>query len=197
MFLPVTQKLAAKGKAVPTLWRDCSWRVRVFVRTRLGARRPMSINPLLIGRTVAGLPGLKIWRSADAPVRANAVSGSHTRRSRLTSPGDRQCSRVPLTRSVSRRHGIQPAVVTRFSRMWAGPRRLGQKQNRIFVPMTRAPRTATGFLQLKSPAPLFPDASERLKPLLAFASSQLGGLAMSHLRIYSVFECSLPSPSTL
>jgi hypothetical protein len=35
-------------------------------------------------------------------------------------------------------------------------------------------------------------AAKRLLPVLAFAASQLGGLAPSRLRIYSVFEHPLP-----
>src|SRR5215471_5424625 len=180
MFLPVTQKFAAKGKAVPTLWRDCSWRVRVFVRTRLGARRPMSINPLLIGRAVAGLPGLKIWRSADAPVRAKKVTGSRTRTSTLL------CRPSPVERRRGTSIGKLSACWTRFP-TYLGTRKPGLHhapyrfrattniKNRLAGSVSASHRSDS-LLQPKGRAPLLSDASERVRPILDFASSQLGGL---------------------
>ena len=61
----------------------------------------------------------------------------------------------------------------------------------------RKPRPGRMFLQPEgwAPAAISNSVARRLRPVLAFAASQLGGLAPSRLRIYSVFE--LPVPTKL
>lgn len=51
------------------------------------------------------------------------------------------------------------------------------------------------FLQPEgcAPAAISNSVARRLRPVLVFAASQLGGLAPSRLRIYSVFELPLPT----
>src|SRR6266404_9005771 len=64
MGIHMNQKATDKRSRVPMLWRDCAWRIRIFVRTRIGGRRPLAAGGgLLVGREVPGLPGLTIWNA--------------------------------------------------------------------------------------------------------------------------------------
>jgi hypothetical protein len=217
MFIPVTQKLGAKGEAVPTLWRDSAWRVRVFVRTRIGSQRPMRINPLLIGREVAGLPGLKIWNfgSANAPARVRLQSQTGTSLSARFGSAGRNPARgglfiakraFPPTFCFSaarrKRVGIGSAATAplknkRRSRWSAACYKQGTPNGVSNIDAHRSLKLELLNLprqrQTKRYSPLFSAAAERLRPVLAFASSQLGGVAASDLRIYSVFEYPLSS----
>jgi hypothetical protein len=197
----VNQKLTARGNAVPVLWRDSAWRVPIFVRTRIGAKRRMGSpldrgighwdhkprahatpakagTPYLVCREIAGLPGLKIWnvvpsRRCDRRNFAAASLGRSTalgaQRARvvpgLLRPGI-GCVRGTAWPRATVLPGDQGLVAT-------GPARISW-QPKDGVPVAygvRRKRTAS-----------------RLQPLLAFAASQLGGIALSRLRIYSVFE---------
>src|SRR5262245_38933885 len=63
------QKNGAGGSALPVTWRDSAWRVPVFVRTRIGAKRPMALGRRLVEREIASLPGFRMWNVV--PSRSN------------------------------------------------------------------------------------------------------------------------------
>jgi hypothetical protein len=182
MELNMNQKFAARGRAVPLLWRDCAWRVRIFVRTRIGAKRPMALGRLLVGRDIPGLPGLKIWTTG--PRRCNGWKRS------ARSTG---CRRTAAVSKTSRRDGKAGYPIENPLRLvfdTAAIRLAGKGyQGRGGAHSCRA------ALQPKSCVPVrvahnLPrkHSVTRLQPVLAFAASQLGGIELSRLKIYSVFQ---------
>jgi hypothetical protein len=138
-----------------------------------------------------------LWRDCAWPVRIFV----HTRLGRLRL----------VTRSAAfrlQRFGVMPdrtwgADIPVRSKM--GARRLfrmasspAPRQGRCGQESPGSRRKAKGSRMFPQPEGCAPAASkngvaQRLRPVLAFAASQLGGLAPSRLRIYSVFELPLPT----
>jgi hypothetical protein len=168
MVMPVNQKFAATGRAVPVLWRDCAWRVRIFVRTRIGAKRPMAMGRLLVGREIPGLPGLKIWTAVSR--RCNSSNPAP-----VSSARSAACRRTAAVSKTSHREGIDNPLLLAFGT--AAVRGTARHAfNRVPLPVRVAH------------IPRRKQTVARLQPVLAFAASQLGGIALSRLRIYSVFQ---------
>jgi len=168
MEINMNQKFAARGRAVPVRWRDCAWRVRIFFRTRIGAKRPMSLGRLLVGREIPGLPGLKIWTAV--PRRGNGWESS------ARSTGCRRNAAVSAARLSGK---------TAFPRMPALPSYQGRGGTHSYR-ATLQPK-GCGPVRVAHDLPRKHSVA-RLQPVLAFAASQLGGIALSRLKIYSVFQ---------
>jgi hypothetical protein len=175
--MPISQKYAARAKAVPVLWRDCAWPVPVFVHTRIGKARtglaPSAGTFILAGRRgtnnrPAGVTVLRILSLNQPEVRARSNEFRHVRgittfrrqQPRLVAAAE---NRIPNARRCSRIGAIR---LPRLSRLWLQPRGCARAARNISENGT----------------------ARRLEPVLAFAALQLGDLAPSSLRIYSVFE---------
>jgi hypothetical protein len=188
MVMPITQKSTAGGKAVPVFWRDCAWRVRIFVHTRIGKHRVFSASVarrfLSAGRLSAnGQPdrvaALKIFTFDQTRIcdRRNVRSAAFSLpRFRLPRRAD------TLVRSkLERQQSFRKSPNGRLH-----GNRSGQECSRVSG--DRPHMGGRVSLQPKRCDPMRSQrVAERLGPVLDFAASHLGGLA-SHLRIYSVFE---------
>jgi hypothetical protein len=210
MRMRINQKLTAPAKVVPLLWRDCAWRIHIFVRIRIGAQRPMAIGPHLASREIAGLPGLKIWTTPRTRSGAGVSPATRSAVFRLQHPQTRPepssgSGVPPVAWGVAPRFmprsgaGVSPAtqgVPPRFTAAkrfpglagkWGrgGPRPYQVQRHRRSRTFLQPESCIAGRLSYELRRK---QAVERLQPVLAFASSQLGGIAPSQLRIYSVFE---------
>ncbi len=163
MFL--NDDVGAGARTVPVFWRDSAWSVRIFVRTRIRVRRQEARAQVFDSNDIVRSLGLKI---------------SDARRRHI-------CDRSAAFRL--QRSAIRPEPIEGRRHRKLAISRVGTVAN------SRRRRHRTS-LQPKSCPPALPGLNavvERLRPVLAFASSQLGGLAPSALRIYSVFGYSVPT----
>jgi len=213
--MPITQKCAAGARVVPILWRDYAWSVRIFVHTRIGklrlrtasildARRlPLGSHASRDGHPakVSAFKGLVTFQPLnliDLSTRQQGHRSAAFRPQPLNrSAGFRQrlnrSAAFRLQRDIfsgSKLGGHEEFQVSRSRRLQECRRRQECKQlsavrGRSLQPKGCAPIQG---LQSKGCAPKACGAAQRLRPVLAFAASQLGGLAPGCLRIYSVFE---------
>jgi len=208
--MPITQKCAAGARVVPILWRDYAWSVRIFVHTRIGKLRLRTASILNARRLplgshasgdgypakvsefkgVAAFQPLNLidlslrqqgHRSAAFRLQRDIFSGS-----KLGGHEEFQVSRSRRLQECRRRQECKQRGIGRLSAL-----RGRSLQPKGCAPIQRLQpkgRAPIQVLQPKSCAPKACGAAQRLRPVLAFAASQLGGLAPGCLRIYSVFE---------
>ena len=191
MVMPINQKYAAGAKAVPVLWRDYAWRVRVFVRSR---REFLASG----ARTFSSAGGLSAHGQSNHTHPCLPVGVLRLVRNSGTRPflsGLRQSMDLPVRTKLERPQTLRASANRRLL-----SDRCGQEGQRASVQSLSGRRS----LQPKGCAPGFGAGlaanngalngpAKRLRPVLVFAASQLGALAPSGLRIYSVFEHPLPT----
>ena len=186
--MPITQKCAAGAKVVPILWRDYAWSVRIFVHTRIGKLRLRTASilnarrlPLGSHASGDGYPAkVSEFKGVAAFQPLNLIDLS------LRQQGHRSAA-FRLQRDIfsgSKLGGHEEFQVSRSRRLQECRRRQECKRRGI----GRLSALRGRSLQPKGCAPKACGAAQRLRPVLAFAASQLGGLAPGCLRIYSVFE---------
>ena len=172
MVMPFIQKPTEEARTVPILWRDCSWRIRIFIHTRVGRKRMISPEGVRVipaphspvNGNCAPMPGPRFWRGGRKGHRKAAFRLAYPR----------------LTSTLARCEHKERRQSIRFAGSWKARRdRRGTERSRAGFPSARTDNNR--LLLQRTPA-------WRLQPVLAFAASQLGGMAPSRLRIYSVFE---------
>jgi len=151
----------------------------IDLSTRQQGHRSAAFRPQPLNRSAGFRQRLN--RSAAFRLQRDIFSGS-----KLGGHEEFQVSRSRMLQECRRRQECKRRGIGRLSAL-----RGRSLQPKGCAPIQRLQpkgRAPIQVLQPKSCAPKACGAAQRLRPVLAFAASQLGGLAPGCLRIYSVFE---------